>query len=456
MALGAASTGLFNVSAFAQGVQAGAGFTQPATNAIGGPPPINQPGTIPSGILPPACKTLRRGDSVLDCYLNDSSNGPIADHIQWYFGAAGPLSWKQWPDQAKEDLRTAFNDTVAWYSGGMQNYPGTLVQDPPPNLDARFLASGQPGTTILDGPTVAWPIYIGHVALSMAAEIYGWIPWSLHNYDNQALFAQLSYIQEFWYCGDYYKIFPTAFCTVQAATPGNAISTFKFLKTNNLIGATRMETIGRVLDWARNNLWHMGNALNFTNYHNYFQYWGQPPISRIIAGTTTTDPLAPYWWGAPHHWTAGCFGSTAFYIWILKAANVPVNAVAVGWHQAPEFTGEHMYLSHGDDPYTQLSKTNFPATMLLIDKPTYDAWFPANNPDAGDKNVGRRVIDLSFTYASAYQLNMYCSDIANGKDHASSQVYNDIYKNYYPLQYVESMGLWALLDQKMAGFACQF
>src|SRR5262249_24224152 len=218
----------------------------------------------------------------------------------------------------------------------------------------------------------------------------------------QGLYIQLSHNPEFWYCGNYYKIFPSGFCTVQTATPGNAISTFKFLKANNLIGPTRMETINRVLDWARNNLWHMGNALNFTNYNNYFQYWGQPPVSRIIAGTTSTDPLAPYWWGAPHHWTAGCFGSTGFYMWIFKARNIPVDAVSVGWHQAPWFAGEHMYLDHGDDPYSQLSKTNFPMSMLLIDKPTYDAWFPQNNPDAGDKNVGRRLIDVSMSYASPY------------------------------------------------------
>ena len=93
-------------------------------------------------------------------------------------------------------------------------------------------------------------------------------------------------------------------------------------------------------------------------------------------------------------------------------------------------------------------------SMLLIDKPTYDAWFPQNNPDAGDKNVGRRLIDVSMSYASPYQLNMYCADIANGKDHASGQVYNSIYAYYYPLQVVESKGLWGMLDQAMVGYAC--
>ena len=126
----------------------------------------------------------------------------------------------------------------------------------------------------------------------------------------------------------------------------------------------------------------------------------------------------------------------------------------MGWHLAPWFPGEKLYLTHGDDPYSAMSKTNFPATMLLIEEAKSKAWFPGIDPTTDDANVGRQPIELNIKYPSAYLMNFYCGDVANGKDHASGDVYNKLYKNFYTVQQLENLGLWNNLNQKLPTFAC--
>src|SRR5947207_15707043 len=81
MLLSAGYLTLVNVPAPAQTMRTDETLTHAVAQGIIGVPPINQPGTIPSGIIPTACKQLQRGDSLLDCYLNDSSNQQIAGAI---------------------------------------------------------------------------------------------------------------------------------------------------------------------------------------------------------------------------------------------------------------------------------------------------------------------------------------------------------------------------------------
>ena len=80
----------------------------------------------------------------------------------------------------------------------------------------------------------------------------------------------------------------------------------EFMKKNNLIGNTRLATIGNVLEWARQNLTHFYGDDTYQNCFDIWQYYGFPPISSIIAGTT--DPNDGF-----AHWTAGCHGSLGFY-----------------------------------------------------------------------------------------------------------------------------------------------
>ena len=249
----------------------------------------NLPGEIPSGSVPSPCKAfVNKGPNaaywLIDCYLSHPSNQNIANKISWSFNNQS-TPWAQWPAWAKDDLVNTFKDTVAWYKGGMKKYPGVLVQDPPQVINLAYLMDHIVGAAVYDETTAAWPLYIGHVALNLASEIYAWVPWSLKNFDNAGLDNLLSPNGYFWPCNQYGA---TGFCTTLESTPANATYVFKFFKDNDLIGPTKKETIFRLLKWSRR-LWHTGcGSLVYPTLFKYFDHYGPPPVSRVIDGTVTT------------------------------------------------------------------------------------------------------------------------------------------------------------------------
>lgn len=201
--------------------------------------------TTPSGIIPPACQSIAdHSNLLLPCYLNDPSDVNIGNAISWCFPNQSPscVTWYQWPASAQNALVLAFVRTVDWFNNGMTNYGGPLPPDPPPLINQFAYSIGKTIEPDLD-PNDAFNIYIGHLAVSLAAEIYQWVPWGLHDYDSneEAMKALLDSARVFGLSTTTGAWFPS----VSDATPGNAINTFKFLKTNNLIGTTRIDTIGR-------------------------------------------------------------------------------------------------------------------------------------------------------------------------------------------------------------------
>ena len=387
---------------------------------------------------------------MLDCYLNDPSNQVIAWSISWGFNNQF-TAWKQWPAWAKQDLVNAFIHTVDWYNGGMVQYNGVLAPDPPPILNTAYLMLGQGGNPVYDEATVAWPTYTGHVALNLAAEIFAWVPWSLHNFDNVGMNYVLPFDNFYFPCNQYGA---TGYCLNGGSTPANATYVFKFLKTHSLIGTTKVDTINRVLDWARWNLSHMG-GMGYDANLQFFGYWGQPPVSRVIEGTVVAPPAPDDWQINPRHWTAGCGGTTDFFSVIFRALNIPVtSAAAGGGHMTPWFVSENLYLSHGDDPYSQDMKSDAPTSMLPISKATYDTWFPINDPVTAAKNTGRRNVEINVLYPSKWVLDLYCSDQANLKDHLGGRVYNEYFYKFYTVPQLENLGLWQRLDYKMLTYPC--
>lgn len=149
-----------------------------------GPRPEPIPDGIPSGQVPVNCRRVAPSE-LLACYLNDPTNFQVQYRIKWRFNkeTSDVPNWKDWPAWAKQDLNAAYLNTVAWYNGGMNGYPGTLPPDPAVNLNEAAYIAGQSGQTVLDDAKSAWPLYIGYVALTLASEIHGWVPWSIHNYD---------------------------------------------------------------------------------------------------------------------------------------------------------------------------------------------------------------------------------------------------------------------------------
>jgi hypothetical protein len=402
-----------------------------------------------SGFIPPICSNVKDG-ALLECWLTQYPT--IADSIEWQghnrrVVGLDLISWPDWPQWRRADLEEAFVDATVWYNGGMKIYTGTLVADPPPNMEEPYGG----GHTVLDETTAAWPLYVAHVAHSLAAEIYGWVPWSLRDYDSEALRRLFStHLNMFNYdsnTGDFYDVNYPGYVLLSSVTPSHPTFVFKFLKENNLIGATPVQTIGNLLEWSRVNLAHIYGSFTNDNYLQYWQYWGKPPVRRIIEGTFMTDPNYPAENKVLKHWTAGCYGTTDFFVWVLRTVNIPTrrrSSEATCSHAMPHFMEQNLYLSHGDDPYGDFSEANFPATYLLVNAQTWKSWFETGDQQTSCDNVGRRPVELSVWYLSDAIVGRYCADVLNGKDHASGQVY-EVYSKYYTVAQLEATDLWGRL-----------
>lgn len=220
-----------------------------------------------------------------------------------------------------------------------------------------------------------------------------------------------------------------------------------------MIGDTLRGTVARLVDWCRWNMSHFLNKFTPRNAEYHWQYRGQPPVRRIIEGTVLHDP-AITGYPTPRHWTAGCWGTTAFLRSVLRAVNIPVLRVHRCKHTMPHFVGAARYLSHGDDPYTSLAKADYPAELLLIDQDTFESLLPydpddPHNPEDNAtccQNVGRRPVDLAVWHFSDWLLDKFCSDEANGLDHAHGKIYLEVFApSGYALHQLEAALLWQRL-----------
>ena len=96
------------------------------------------------------------------------------------------------------------------------------------------------------------------------------------------------------------------------------------------------------------------------------------------------------------------------------------------------------------------------AADLLISQDKFDAWFDLSLPTTEHcNNIGRQVLELALQTLPNYVLNLYCDDLANNLDHASSSVYN-LFSKIYSVTELETMGLWNALQAKVDGLGgCQ-
>lgn len=417
-----------------------------------------------SGFIPPACKDLVGTPAYLDCWLGE--NPEIADAIVWEQAPGGPsqfVKWSNWSPSMKAQLRQAWLDARSWHAGGMVNFPGTFVEDPPPNQD--YATDGAPYfRTVLEGPTQAWPLYLALVAHSLAAETDGWLSWSLRDLTSGALEHLLSGTMMFRRDtndgGAWDSDYPGGYVlggsqSLEKITPSHPTFTYPFLVQNNVVGATQLDTIARVLDWCRWNLSHYLGGFTPQNAEYHWQYRGAAPARRIIEGTLLLDPQYASSFPAPNHWIPGCWGTSAFLRSLLRAVNIPVRPRICGCgHITPWFVSVDRFLSHGDDPYNSLAKANFAASELLLDEATFDAWFPFDPNDPQNpanqatacEHVGRRVVELAIWHFSDSLLNDYCSDKANNLDHASGKVFAHFSPHQYTVPQLEATQLWVRLE----------
>jgi hypothetical protein len=413
--------------------------------------PAQAPVILRSGFIPLDCGALAAAKSpnLVDCWLDDFP--AVAKAMVWV-EANGQnelrLAWKDWPEWRKSDLRNVYAAAVKWRDGGMTHWTGTAVDSVPANLEAAWATDGY---TVLDEQTAAWPIYVAHLGFSMAAELHSWVPWSLRDETAQELddLLRSNKGQMFEPIGPPFT-HATGYSVTNNATPTHPTVTYRFLIDQHLLTSTQRGTIDNVLSWARTNLWHFNGPPTPDNQYSTWQYTGAPPVARVLSGTIAVnnqygdDPNL-------HHYTEGCYATTAFLIWLLRAANIPVenewsSTVTCG-HTMPYFPSIHSYLSHGDDPYDQLSQ-GAPIDSLLVTEPVWNAWFNTGNATTSCNNVGREPLELAIWYLPDYLVGQYCTDVLNGLDHEHGAVYAD-YKNLYTVAQLEEDDLWTRLPSRV-------
>jgi hypothetical protein len=342
----------------------------------------------------------------------------IAQAVEWHFPESGPLAYPHWPHEYQIALEEAF-----WR--GQQ----LAIADPPPNI-LSLSDDDKPLTTL--SPEDAWDLYrvtAGHV---LAAEFARLFPWSLEDYTYNELIVLLSGRWIFtWYSNE------GGYRVVEGGTPilpSPPKIVYPFLVDNDLIAGTRFESIVRLTEWCRQNLHHLFGDDTVKNFEYNWQYRGCPPVSRIIARTPNTNTDPAYGDSCVYSRTPGCWGTTGFFMSVLRLANIPVKLQPYVFgdlsHAAPYFPTEDRWLSHGDDPYNPnaFSTPSFSAAELLIDRPTFDSYFGSNIPDVQrQKNIGRRVgYDMVLQHWPNYTLRKYCDDLAAGHIGSDSEVFQSL------------------------------
>jgi hypothetical protein len=326
------------------------------------------------------------------------SHPKVAAAIRWQFQPANlsnsyqapadtdKAAWAAWTVPQKAELNQAYLDAKAWFAQGAHQVsmdPAGLT-DVPANQDFQVsIDTLSPMEWVT--PAYMWKLYIAHVAFSLAQEIAYPLPWSLANDSDETLRYLFDSSVMAWYLpnGNYgmgtyagANFPPLRANTRPQTTFAPPTWTYPWLQQAGLIGATRQETIGKVMDWMRGNMWHFFGTDTMGTYNAVWQYRGFVPLSRIVGGTIDANNLS---YGV-QHWTAGCHGSVGFLHAVLRVLNIPVQPVWVCGHELAYFTSEKLYLDHGDDPYNAVVRAapNSPILNLLIDEATYQSWFTSD------------------------------------------------------------------------------
>jgi len=373
----------------------------------------------------------------LRCWLDH--NPDVAESLVWETQYYGGQSFAKWDVALQDNLVARFEAMWWWLQAGRTGKKPFGIMDPPPNKLADKLADSDGALTVLwDGD--AWNLYCTQVATSLVVELSALVPWSLTALD-PTMRAEILDSRRFFLWDDQNKGYALSF-SVGFSLPASPDTTIDFLLSNQLVAATRRDTIGAFLSWERQNLQHLYNIKGLAGeMEAAYGYRGFPPAATVLSGSDhAPDGFA--------HWIMGCYGNTGFLRSMLRVLNIPVERLFAAGHTMPRFHGMgSWYLSHGDDPYG----ANFwslppgPGAELLLSETTWNKWFVNPiNPDPLN-NVGRTTALIALERPSLYQARAYCADKLSGADHQSGKVLAS-FDGRFSLAEVEAAGLWPLLD----------
>ncbi len=353
-------------------------------------------------IIPAECLPANAGGIPdIDCWIKhnpkiesnllwEESPSNFSNFVVWKWLQGSPkiVDWNKWPEQLKSSLRDNYKTYWNWLNNKLQGDDPSPMQDPPAN-QATLKDEDYPYEIL--SPNDAWQMYVKSVALSLALETSGWFQWSILDYDDtqlQALFDSRKIFrwedEETLSTGTVLpKGYRMEWDVVGWTLPAPPMKALRFLMDQQIIGFTRKATIVKLL-WLSGDLSHFFGDVTARGFDGNWHYRGLVPASRIIDGTTVDPSMVENLdvGSIPSgHITAGCWGTTGFLKFMLKAVNIPVELTQIADHATPHFMSEHLYLSHGDDPYASSMDADPPISteLLMIDGWTFNYWF---NPSA--------------------------------------------------------------------------
>ena len=315
----------------------------------------------------------------------------------------GELHGWPWPAEYQDALFRAFEKAFLDLPSG--------VSDLPPNA-AHDTASGDTMAHQEYFPEDAEAAFMAYAANTLSVEIRGLVPWSIRDegmYGPDELAVLLDSRKFFSRQPDGpYKVSNVQHGGMSTmSAPETALAFLRgedlpytdqspyFCRGGSLSGCngviladTPTETIAGMIHWFRLNVIHFANHWWYGNAEAHWQYRGYTPAVRLMTGTERTEYVSetgdrrdttPDARTVPR--TAGCWGTTGFMRTVLRAVNIPVVLETAGGHALPAFpsearAGRPSHMSHGDDPYSMLSKTSeFPSHGLLMMQDEWEAWF---------------------------------------------------------------------------------
>ncbi len=310
----------------------------------------------------------------------------VASAIIWDSGE--PKSYDQWSDEQKQALEIAYSKLTQWQRRGTQDENPLDLSVIPENVakwKERLNMNGQWAPHI--SKSDAWDLYLASVAQSLAFESEKSTQGSLDRISNPGL-EILFDSRRMFYPSQKGAVYRFSRNLTGDITPAPATVAYRFLKKNNLIGSSPKATIENLLEWTRNHLEHFVGDQSYANALKIWQYPGWPPLYSVLKGTVSKDDPKK----AIAHYTAGCWGTVGFLISVLRTVNIPValkEVCAENTHAAAHFTEENIFLTHGDDPYNQISrkKPRFPISHLLYSEKKWRETFERDDTTAC-KSVG--------------------------------------------------------------------
>lgn len=362
----------------------------------------------------------------------------VASHMGWRGerdGSTRPYS--AWPADMKDRLRVFFD-------GARAGRPAVL-SDPPPN-QVRPGDAEDPRTVLSVGH--ARDLYLASVAHSLALEHDRRLPWSVldgNAAEMDALFDSLSFFHR-RADGPGYEIVSLRHGWGIPAPPATA---FAFLQSNRMLAGTRRETIVALVTWCRG-LSHYAGSIGTSTYEDHWGYRGYMPVSKALAGTRYAGvEFRGVFGDGPRHFTAGCHGTVALLVSVLRAANIPAlyrgAPAADSTHATAIFLSEDLALTHGDDPYSRLA-VRAPTEEMLVDLPTYLEWL---GPASGRTDcIGRQAMLLGLKYLAPELVDLHRQDRADGRSRESSRV-RDCFRVGITLADLEAARLWERLDAEV-------